>query len=161
MNVSLDTDIVIHLYLSEKQELIFDFFDEIYMHEYLFETELRRKSPVIYREVTADVEKGIIEIVTNKDLASMGIKGIFETFEREIEDLNTNALIKYIEEAVKCYEEKTVERIIETVGYKKSTLASLRNVLDFFNVENSIDQYLKGISKYKAIDMKGMYDAAL
>lgn len=87
MNVSVDTDIVIHLYLSEKQGLIFNFFDKVYMHEYLYEKELKRKSLVVYERFTYDIEKGMIEIVTNKDLAGMGIKGIFETYERENEYL--------------------------------------------------------------------------
>ncbi len=37
MNASIDTDVVIHLYLSNKQALFFEIFDGLYMHEYLYE----------------------------------------------------------------------------------------------------------------------------
>lgn len=87
MNGSLDTDIVIHLYLSEKQGLIFNFFDKVYMHEYLYEKELKRKSLIVYERFTSDIEKGLAEIITSKDLSDMGIKGIFEMYKRENEYL--------------------------------------------------------------------------
>lgn len=87
MNVSLDTDIVIHLYSSGKQGLIFDFFDEIYMHNFLYEKELKRKSAVVYRSFTSDVEAGKVKIIKNKDLVDMGIKGLFERYQRDNDSL--------------------------------------------------------------------------
>jgi hypothetical protein len=48
MKASLDTDITIHLYSSGKQGLMFTFFDKLYMHIYLYEMELKRKSPLVY-----------------------------------------------------------------------------------------------------------------
>ena len=83
MNVSLDTDIVIHLYSSGKQGLIFDFFDEIYMHNFLYEKELKRKSAAVYRSFTSDIEAGKVKIIKNKDLVDMGIKGLFEGYQRD------------------------------------------------------------------------------
>lgn len=50
MNASLDTDIVIHLYKSDKRDLLFSFCNELYMHEYLLEKELKNNSIVVYRE---------------------------------------------------------------------------------------------------------------
>jgi hypothetical protein len=80
---------------------------------------------------------------------------------KNIEDLNMNSFIKFIEETIKYYDEKTVERIIKSIGYKKGTLASLRNILEFFNLENTIDKYLNGISKYNAINMGVLYETTL
>lgn len=87
MNASLDTDIIIHLYLSGKKDLIFSFFDKVYMHEYLYEKELKRKSLSVYENFTADIDEGRIEIVTNKDLIEMGIKGLFEGYKKDYEYL--------------------------------------------------------------------------
>ena len=42
MDASLDTDIVIHLYKSNKRDLLFSFCDKLYMHENLLENELKR-----------------------------------------------------------------------------------------------------------------------
>lgn len=83
MNASLDTDIVIHLYLSDKQGIIFSFFDKLYMHEYLYENELKNKSVPVYEAVTKDVEAEQIQIITAKDLIDMGIKGLFEKYKRD------------------------------------------------------------------------------
>lgn len=71
MDASLDTDIIIHLYKSNKRDLLFLFCDKLYMHEYLLEEELKRKSYLIYEEFMKDIEKGYIEIITNGDLSKM------------------------------------------------------------------------------------------
>jgi hypothetical protein len=83
MDASLDTDIVIHLYKSDKKDLLFSSFDKIYMHEYLLEKELKNKSDTVYKEFLLDVEKGKVEIIKNKDLVNMGIKGLFENYKDE------------------------------------------------------------------------------
>ncbi len=83
MNASLDTDKVIHLNGSGKEGLIFDFFDQLYMHAYLYERELKKKSDQVFKRVSADVESGRIEIVSNKVLFDMGIQGLFERYKRE------------------------------------------------------------------------------
>ncbi len=83
MDASIDTDIVIHLYGSGKDELLFYFFDQLYMHAYLYEQELRVKGALIYQKVSTDVEKGRIKIVSGKDLTSMGIQGLFESYKRD------------------------------------------------------------------------------
>lgn len=80
---------------------------------------------------------------------------------KTIEDLNINSFINFIEETVKYYDEKTVERVIKSCSYKKGTLASLKNILDFFNLENNIDKYLNGISQYNAINMGKLYETTL
>lgn len=56
MNASLDTDIVIHLYISEKKDLLFSTFKELYMYEYLTEKELKNKAPLVYEELKIDTE---------------------------------------------------------------------------------------------------------
>lgn len=75
MRASIDTDIVIHLYLSNKQEL--------FMHEYLYKIELKKKSFQAYEKFTADVTKGKVIIKTNKALNEMGIKNLFDGYKRD------------------------------------------------------------------------------
>ena len=87
MNASLDTDVVIHLYLSCKQGLFFGLFDKLYMHEYLYEKELKRKSLQVYDKFSSDLDEGRIEIITNKDLIEKGMKGLFEEYKRDFEYL--------------------------------------------------------------------------
>lgn len=37
MDVSLDTDITIHLYQAGREKLLFKYFDKLYMHEFILE----------------------------------------------------------------------------------------------------------------------------
>ena len=87
MDASLDTDIVIHLYGSGKEGLFYDLFDQLYMHMYLYDRELRRKSPLVFQRVSEDVERDRIRIISNRDLSGMGLQSLFDEYRREYEYL--------------------------------------------------------------------------
>lgn len=100
MKASLDTDIVIHLYKSGKKDLLFSCFDELFIYEYLFETEMKTKSAEVYEEFKEDIKSGRIRLITNADLIEMGIKGLFEEYKEsnkylfDIGELQAIALAK-------------------------------------------------------------------
>ena len=71
-----------------------------------------------------------------------------------IEDLNKYNAKLFIEDAVTYYNDKTLDKLIKMIGYKKSTLASLKNILDFYKVNHSISRYLNRLSNYKSISME-------
>ena len=77
-----------------------------------------------------------------------------------IEDLNRKNAVLFIEDAIAFYQEKTFEKINRTIGYKKSTIASLRNVLDYYQITHSVDKYLNGLSTYNSIRMEDLYEFA-
>ena len=64
MNASIDTDVVIHLYLSDKH-----------------------KSIRVYEKFSLDVIEGRIKIVSNSDLNKMGVKRLFDDYLRDYEYL--------------------------------------------------------------------------
>lgn len=100
MNASLDTDIVIHLYKSGKKDLLFSHFDELFIYEYLFKTEMKTKALEVYKEFKEDIKNQRIKLITNADLIEMGIKGIFEEYKEnnkylfDIGELHAIALAK-------------------------------------------------------------------
>lgn len=73
---------------------------------------------------------------------------------KKIEDLNKSNLLKFISNSVDCYEEKILKKILKEIRYKKSTLASLKSILDSFTIKNSINDYLNGTSKYDVLKME-------
>lgn len=83
MDASLDTDIVIHLYKSDKRDLLFSFCDKLYMHEYLLENELERKSYSVHKQFMIDTKNGDIKIITNSDLIGMGVRRLFDRYLEE------------------------------------------------------------------------------
>jgi hypothetical protein len=80
MNASLDTCIVIHLYKSDKRELLYSPFEKLYIYEFLLETELKNKDYDVYKKFLLDIEEGKVQVITNKDLINNGIKGLFENY---------------------------------------------------------------------------------
>lgn len=76
----------------------------------------------------------------------------------KIEDLHSGNLRNFISTAVEYYDEKILEKLLKEIGYKKSTLASLKNVLDYFNISNTVSKYLNGTSKYATLDVDKLYE---
>lgn len=55
--LSLDTDITIHLYDAGKEELLFKYFDKCYMHEFILEREIKNKSLEVYNKILEEIER--------------------------------------------------------------------------------------------------------
>ncbi len=87
MNASVDTDIIIHLYSSKHESLLYNFFDNLYIYEYLVETELRKVSSKVYSKFLSDVNSKNVSIVTDIDLVKKGMKPIFDRYVSENEIL--------------------------------------------------------------------------
>ena len=78
MDVSLDTDITIHLYQADREELLFKYFDKLYMHEFILEREIRNKSLAVYKRIKDEQKNGRIRIIDTKQLIELGMKKTFE-----------------------------------------------------------------------------------
>ncbi len=74
-----------------------------------------------------------------------------------IEDLNKKNMITLISNALKLYQDTKLEKIVRAIKVKKSTLASLKNTLDYFEIENNISKYLSKTSKYRALSMEELH----
>lgn len=125
------------------------------------------KNIELYSNITFQEKKQIKNIIIYKanirfDISTIKMIELLEVLQnyRNIEDLNVIGLKRFIEDSVKYYDEKTIQKLIKAIGYKKHTFASLKNILDFFNVENKIESYLNGTSRYNAIRMEELYGAA-
>ena len=77
-----------------------------------------------------------------------------------IEELNFYCFIKFIEEYVKYFEEKTTNLILEKIRYKKSTIAFLNYILNYYKIDNSLGKYLSSLSKYNYPSMEKLYEFA-
>lgn len=96
MDVSLDTDITIHLYNAGKEELLFRYFDKCYMHEFILEREIKNKSLIVYNKINKEIENGKIIKVTQQYLININMKNQFENRVYEFQTLfdfgETNAI---------------------------------------------------------------------
>lgn len=83
MDVSVDTNILIHLYQANSKVLLLSSFGSIYAYEYLIDEELYRNDKECYKQVNIDIDEGRIIKVTNLMLIDMGIKGLFDDHYRD------------------------------------------------------------------------------
>ena len=84
---------------------------------------------------------------------------VLENF-RTIQDLNYLNFIKYTEKFINAYNDFTLEKILKRIKYKKSTLSFLKNILDYYDIENNIYKYLSSFSNYKHYKMGDIYEIA-
>lgn len=78
---------------------------------------------------------------------------------KEIEDLNRGNLLSYLKKTINKYDGKVMNDILKRIKYKKSTIASIETILNFFEIHNDLKKYLNKVSKYKTIDMEGLNES--
>lgn len=85
MKASLDTNVIIHLYRTNNQELLFKMFDEeIYIDGFVYDVELQNHGKDILSALTDDIAKEKIKIIREEDLKALGIWYLYrENFEEE------------------------------------------------------------------------------
>ncbi len=66
----------------------------------------------------------------------------------KIENLNNAAFINHINILKTWYKDSEVNEVLQQIKYKKSTIAFLQELLEYLNIQNSLDKYLSKLSKY-------------
>ena len=84
MRASLDTNVVIHFYRANLQNILFDFFaDGVFIYEQIRNIELEHHGKDIISKVDEDFASGKIEVYTNAKLKEQCILKIFENNVKE------------------------------------------------------------------------------
>ena len=77
MKASLDTNVIIHLYRTNNQELLFKMFDEeIYIDGFVYDVELQNHGKDILSALTDDIAKEKIKLVITVDCATSDVAQI-------------------------------------------------------------------------------------
>ncbi len=79
MKASLDTNVIIHFYRADLQEILFDFFDEgVSIYNQIRDIELVHHGQDVLNEVNSDIGAGKIQVYTNQMLKDLQVHRIFE-----------------------------------------------------------------------------------
>ena len=88
MRASLDTNVVIHFYRANLQDILFDFFDEgVFIYEQIRNIELEHHGQDILENVDSDIAAGKIELYTDQRLRELAVFKIFENNVNENKNL--------------------------------------------------------------------------
>ena len=79
---------------------------------------------------------------------------------KEIQDVNTAAMIRCIEKLSEQYNEEAFEIVQKTIGYPKWTIAFLREVLNYHHTPNNLNRYLSALSQYPIPRMEELDETA-
>lgn len=84
MKASLDTNVIIHLYRANLQNILFQFFKEgVYIYEMIRNVELEHHGQDVLKQVDADIAAGKIKVYTDQKLADQQVKKVFNNNVRE------------------------------------------------------------------------------
>lgn len=85
MDASLDTNVIIHLYNANFQDVLFNRFERLKVYEFIRNQELKKHAdPRVLKIFDKDVESGKIELVTDVYLREIGMFNIFQYHVKEI-----------------------------------------------------------------------------
>jgi hypothetical protein len=130
-------------------------------------TQVGKNIEVLTQEV-AEQKKKIDNVIINKTTMRLD-KEVIETVEflevlqnySRIEDFNNASFVEYADVFSKnCYNDVTVEYVLNHRSYKKSTIAFLRAILDRLGIKNNLSNYLSSLSKYQYPNMEELYESA-
>lgn len=75
-----------------------------------------------------------------------------------IQDINNLSFRKFTKKLADWYDEEIFKKVISVISYKKSTIAFLREILNFYDVKNNLNIYLSSLSEYKYPRMEEIYE---
>ena len=125
---------------------------------------IQRKTSMFY--ALSEQKKNINNVcVTNSGIAlTQDTIPVIETMEilqnyKSIEDVNKSALAAYMREFALEYSDTAVVFVLKNRKYKKSSIAFLERFLNYFGVENTLDQFLSALSSYDIPEMEEFYES--
>lgn len=77
-----------------------------------------------------------------------------------IQDINYSAFFQFTEDLAETFNSDVFHKVIETKNYKKATISFMREILEYYEVENNLDEYLSALSEYKHPKMEELYETA-
>jgi hypothetical protein len=78
----------------------------------------------------------------------------------KIEDMNPHSFKRYISNAIKSYENQEALEVMRKIKYKKSTIAFLASILNYFSINNTLGSFLSTLSSYKIPKIEDIYEFA-
>lgn len=79
MRASLDTNVIIHFYKADLQDILFKFFDDgVFIYEQIRDVELENHGQDVLDQVDSDIAARKIELYTNQKLRELQVYKIFE-----------------------------------------------------------------------------------
>lgn len=106
---------------------------------------------IVVHQVLLNFSEDITDMVHGLD--------VLQNF-NSIQDINYSAFLKYTEELALSFNAEAFKKIVSTKTYKKSTISFMREILNYYQVENNLNEYLSSLSEYKHPRMEELYEAA-
>lgn len=96
---------------------------------------------------------------SKENVAIIQLLDVLQNF-YSIEDINYNAFIKFVKNNIRFYNDKIFNNVIQCISFKKSTIAFLQNILNFYDIKNNLNNYLSSLSQYNYPDVKKINESA-
>lgn len=105
---------------------------------------------VIIRQVQIDYTENVKNIITSMEV----LQNYYN-----IQDINNYSFLELTKKISSWYNEAAFKKVNNIVNYKKSTIAFLREILNYYGVKNNLNIYLSSLSEYKYPKMEELYES--
>lgn len=106
---------------------------------------------IVVRQVPLEFSKEITSMVHGLE--------VLQNF-NAIQDINYSAFLKFAEQLANDFDSEAFRITISTQSYKKSTISFMQEILNHYQVDNNLNEYLSTLSEYKHPRMEELYEAA-
>lgn len=103
------------------------------------------------------IQKASIKF-TSETIALVEALEILQNYGK-IQDVSTKGLISYMSDFAPMYSDNAATEVLQSRKYKKSTIAFMKEFLDYQKVSNSLGKYLSKLSNYAIPNVKELYEA--
>jgi len=157
----LSTEQILEYYLGHNMEHALAIGYTLYAKKNLT-TQIAKYSE--YYSTLVEEKKKVINNIVIKNInckITPKTKNIIESLEilqnfSTIQELDYKAFIKYCKLIANNHDEKYFEIVINSIKYKKSTLAFYRQILNYYNVKNNVNKNLSAFSNYNIPSMRSL-----
>ncbi|MBK5246377.1 MAG: hypothetical protein JJE49_03795 [Peptostreptococcaceae bacterium] len=78
----------------------------------------------------------------------------------KIQDTNDTMFNQYVERFMDNYKNDVIEKVLKSKKYKKSTIAFAEQLLQYYNIQNTLSKHLMKTSKYKIPKLEGIHESS-
>lgn len=162
-NVPISENEIINYYIRDGQGVVVGY--RLYNKKGLT-TQISKRAEVL-SSVISEQKKTINNVcvrnsgmlITDETIPVIETMEILQNYE-SIENLNTSALAEYMRKFAEKYSDSATVSVLRKRKYKKSTIAFLKSFLNYFEIDNTLQQFLSALSSYKMPGMEEFYESS-
>jgi len=150
--IPIDEKSIVDYYIAENSGAIIG--EGIYIEKHIATNEKKRVELITNKLIEKKKNIGEIAIKKVDFELNENIVAVIQMLEMlqnyyKVENIDKKRFVAYLHDFADEYDEEILDEVLEKIKYKKSTIAFLAMILDWYGISHTLDKYLSTLSTYK------------